>query len=154
VGSGLGREVAKVAPISCATTKGGILPANTGKRVGQGARDRHRRVGKRRPGGEPVRRGNLSPTEVATPGGVGSQGMKVVARIELAAALLASACDHTFVRGGEESKGDGPKLFALTEELVLRRAREIYVRGTADHGQTDRVRLLRSTGWCFGGEPG
>ena len=63
----------------------------------------------------------ISPIEV--------RGMKVVTRIELAAALLAEACDHAYISGEEDAKGDGPKLFALTEELVLRRAREIYAQG-------------------------
>jgi hypothetical protein len=58
-----------------------------------------------------------------------ARGMKVITRIELAAALLCSACDHAYISGEEEAKGDGPKLFALTEELVLRRAREIYAQG-------------------------
>jgi hypothetical protein len=58
-----------------------------------------------------------------------ARGMKVVTRIELAAALLASACDHAYVSGEEDAQGDGPSLFALTEELVLRRAREIYAQG-------------------------
>jgi hypothetical protein len=58
-----------------------------------------------------------------------ARGMKVVTRIELAAALLASACDHAYISGEEDALGDGPKLFALTEELVLRRAREIYAQG-------------------------
>jgi hypothetical protein len=58
-----------------------------------------------------------------------ARGMKVVTRIELAAALLASACDHAYVSGEEDAQGDGPNLFALTEELVLRRAREIYAQG-------------------------
>ena len=60
--------------------------------------------------------------------------MKVVTRIELAAALLASACDHAYISGQEGAQGDGPNLFALTEELVLRRAREIYVQGTLTRG--------------------
>jgi hypothetical protein len=58
-----------------------------------------------------------------------ARGMKVVTRVELAAALLASACDHAYVSGEEDAQGDGPNLFALTEELVLRRAREIYAQG-------------------------
>jgi hypothetical protein len=61
-----------------------------------------------------------------------ARGMKVVTRIELAAALLASACDHAYISGEEDAKGDGPKLFALTEELVPRRAREIYSLGTSN----------------------
>ena len=66
---------------------------------------------------------------VSAIGPIEARGMKVVTRIELAAVLLASACDHAYVSGEEDSKGDGPKLFALTEELVLRRAREIYAQG-------------------------
>jgi hypothetical protein len=58
-----------------------------------------------------------------------ARGMKVVTRIELAAALLCSACDHAYISGEEDAQGDGPKLFARTEELVLRRAREIYAQG-------------------------
>jgi hypothetical protein len=58
-----------------------------------------------------------------------SRGMKVVTRVELAAALLCSACDHAYISGEKDAQGDGPKLFALTEELVLRRAREIYAQG-------------------------
>jgi hypothetical protein len=58
-----------------------------------------------------------------------ARGMKVVTRVELAAALLCSACDHAYISGEEDAQGDGPKLFALTEELVLRRAREIYAQG-------------------------
>ena len=60
---------------------------------------------------------------------IGARGMKVVTRIELAAALLASACDHAYISGEEDAQGDGPNLFALMEELVLRRAREIYAHG-------------------------
>ena len=58
-----------------------------------------------------------------------ARGMKVVTRLVLAAALLASACDHAYISGEEDAQGDGPNLFALTEELVLRRAREIYAQG-------------------------
>ena len=58
-----------------------------------------------------------------------ARGMKVVTRVELAAALLASACDHAYISGEEDAQGGGPNLFALTEELVLRRAREIYAQG-------------------------
>jgi hypothetical protein len=55
--------------------------------------------------------------------------MKVITRVELAAAFLASSLDHAYISGEEDAKGDGPKLFALTEGLVLRRAREIYAQG-------------------------
>lgn len=60
------------------------------------------------------------------------RGMKVVTRIELAAAFLASACEHGYESGEElDGRGEGPKTFARTEELVLRRAREIYAQGRA-----------------------
>jgi hypothetical protein len=56
-----------------------------------------------------------------------ARGMKLVARIELAAALLAAACGHGYQSGDETGMGrDGPTLYALTEDLVLRRAREMY----------------------------
>ena len=58
-----------------------------------------------------------------------ARGMKVVTRIELAAALLAHACDHGYLSGEETEGGNGPSLFALTEQLVLRRAREMYAQG-------------------------
>ena len=61
-----------------------------------------------------------------------ARGMKVVTRIELAAALLAAACEHGYVSGEETpGPGGGPDLFALTEQLVVRRAREIYAQGSA-----------------------
>jgi hypothetical protein len=66
---------------------------------------------------------------VSAIGPIEARGMKVVTRVELAAALLASALDHAYISGEEDAQGDGPKLFALTEELVLRRAREIYAQG-------------------------
>ena len=59
-----------------------------------------------------------------------ARGMKVVTRIELAASLLAHACSHGYTSGEETGEGgDGPNLFALTEQLVIRRAREIYGQG-------------------------
>jgi hypothetical protein len=61
-----------------------------------------------------------------------ARGMKVVTRIELAACLLTAACEHGYESGEEtEGRGEGPELFALTEQLVLRRAREIYAQGSA-----------------------
>ena len=53
-----------------------------------------------------------------------AKGMNIVTRIELAAAFLASACELAFESA--EQDGRGPQLFALTEDLVLRRARELY----------------------------
>jgi hypothetical protein len=59
-----------------------------------------------------------------------AQGMKVVTQIELAATLLASACEHGYISGEETGEGtDGPSIYALTEQLVLKRAREIYAQG-------------------------
>jgi hypothetical protein len=59
-----------------------------------------------------------------------ARGMKVVTRIELAAAFLVSACDHGYQSGEEiPGPGGGPELFSLTEQLVVRRAREIYGQG-------------------------
>ena len=55
-----------------------------------------------------------------------ARGMTLVTRIELVASLLAFACSHGFTSGVETEGGDGPSLFALTEQLVVRRAREIY----------------------------
>jgi hypothetical protein len=52
-----------------------------------------------------------------------ARGMKLVTRIELAASFLAHACEHAFESG---EFGHGPELFALAEDLVLRRARELY----------------------------
>jgi len=66
---------------------------------------------------------------VSAIGPIEARGMKVVTRVELAAALLATALDHAYISGEEDAQGDGPKLSALTEELVLRRAREIYAQG-------------------------
>jgi hypothetical protein len=58
--------------------------------------------------------------------------IKVVARIELAAAFLAMACECAY-EGAEAtgSPGEGPNVYAKTEEIVLRRAREIYAQGSA-----------------------
>jgi hypothetical protein len=57
-----------------------------------------------------------------------AQGMTLITRIELAAALLASACSHGYTSGDETGEGaSGPVVFALAEQLVVRRARELYV---------------------------
>jgi hypothetical protein len=57
--------------------------------------------------------------------------IKVVARIELAAVFLAMACECAY-DGAEAtgSPGEGPKVYAKTEEIVVRRAREIYAGGS------------------------
>ena len=54
-----------------------------------------------------------------------AQGMTLITRIELAAAFLAAACAHGYA-SGDEVGGGGPNVFALAEQLVVRRAREIY----------------------------
>jgi hypothetical protein len=58
--------------------------------------------------------------------------IKVVTRIELAAAFLAMACECAY-EGAEAtgSQGEGPNVYAKTEEIVMRRAREIYAQGSA-----------------------
>jgi hypothetical protein len=53
-------------------------------------------------------------------------------------AFQRSACDHAYVSGEEDAK-NGPKLFALTEELVLRRARRSALRST---GSRDLMKYL------------
>ena len=62
----------------------------------------------------------------------GSRPMKLAARIELAAAALATACEHAF----ESAHGTGTPeraeyLYEKAEELVVRRARELYAQGPA-----------------------
>ena len=53
--------------------------------------------------------------------------VKVITRIELAAAFLASACGAAYDSAAETGAGGhGPSLYAVTEELVLRRARQKY----------------------------
>ena len=58
--------------------------------------------------------------------------IKVVTRIELAAAFLAMACECAY-EGAEATgtQGEGPNVYAKTEEIVMRRAREIYAQGSA-----------------------
>jgi hypothetical protein len=61
-----------------------------------------------------------------------AQGMTLITRIELAATFLASACSHGYTSGDEVGKGaSGPAVFALAEQLVVRRAREIYAQDSA-----------------------
>jgi hypothetical protein len=59
-----------------------------------------------------------------------ARGMTLITRIELAAALLAAALSHGY-ESGEETGGSGPNVFALAEQLVVRRAREIYAQDSA-----------------------
>ena len=60
----------------------------------------------------------------------GSRPMKLAARIELAAAVMATACEHAF----ESAQATGTPeraeyLYNKAEELVVRRARELYAQG-------------------------
>jgi len=60
------------------------------------------------------------------------RGMTLIARIELAAAFLASACSHGYNSGHEIGEGSyAPKMFTLAEQLVVRRAREIYAQDSS-----------------------
>jgi hypothetical protein len=62
----------------------------------------------------------------------GRQPLKLVTRIEIAAAFLASACDCAFNSADAiGSPGEAPGLYAKTEELVLRRAQELYAQDGA-----------------------
>ena len=59
-------------------------------------------------------------------------GLKVVQRIELAAIFLASACDLAYDSANATgAMGRGPELYARTEQIIVRRAREIYGQGRA-----------------------
>lgn len=61
-----------------------------------------------------------------------ARGITLVARIEFAAAVLAAACSHAFDTSEDIGPPiDGPERYALTEELILRRAREIYAQNGA-----------------------
>lgn len=61
-----------------------------------------------------------------------ARGMTLVGRIEFAAAVLASACSHAFDSAENiDETGEGPERYAVTEELVIRRAREIYAQDGA-----------------------
>ena len=65
----------------------------------------------------------------------GREPIKVIVRIELAAAFLQMACRCAFESAEAiGSPGEGPNFFAKTEELVVRRAREIYAQGSAGNG--------------------
>jgi hypothetical protein len=68
----------------------------------------------------------IAPIEARPP------GLKVVQRIELAAVFLASACDCAYDSAAATgSPGEGPELYSKTEEIVVRRAREIYANDRA-----------------------
>jgi hypothetical protein len=61
-----------------------------------------------------------------------AQGMSLITRMELAAVFLASTLSHGYTSGDEVGEGSsGPEVFALAEQLVVRRAREIYAQDSA-----------------------
>jgi hypothetical protein len=65
----------------------------------------------------------MAPIEAGRP-------MNLAARIELAAAALATACEHAF--DGAHATGHSERaedLYEKAEELVIRRARELYAQG-------------------------
>jgi hypothetical protein len=60
----------------------------------------------------------------------GREPLKVIVRIELAAAFLATACSAAYDSAEPTgSPGKGPTLYAVTEDTVVKRAREIYGQG-------------------------
>ena len=65
-----------------------------------------------------------------------SRGVKVVTRIELAAALMTSACAHAYCAGEEDGEMAGGDLYARTEQVIVQRAREIYAQGGAGLDET------------------
>lgn len=62
---------------------------------------------------------------------VEARGMTVVARMELAAAFLAAACSSAFNSAAEmgDDPAEGPDRYAMAEEVVVKRARELYGQG-------------------------
>jgi hypothetical protein len=65
----------------------------------------------------------------------GREPIKVITRIELAAVFLTMACECAYESAeATGSPGEGPNLYAKTEELVVRRAREIYAHGATGSG--------------------
>ena len=60
----------------------------------------------------------------------GREPLKVIVRIELAAAFLATACSAAYDSAEPTgAPGKGPTLYAATEDMVVKRAREIYGQG-------------------------
>lgn len=57
-------------------------------------------------------------------------GMKMITRIELAAAVMALALEHAYQAGEETGQpGDGVETFEAIGDLINQRAREIYAQG-------------------------
>lgn len=62
-----------------------------------------------------------------------SRGMSVFARAELAAVLLASACETAYASAGPTGQPENAgKLYTVFEELILQRSRELYAQGQID----------------------
>jgi hypothetical protein len=59
------------------------------------------------------------------------KGMTVVTRMELAAAFLAAACSSAFDSAAEmgDDPAEGPDRYAMAEEVIVKRARELYGQG-------------------------
>lgn len=65
-------------------------------------------------------------------GRVEATGMTVLARMELAAALMAGACTSAYNSAAAQGEpADGPERFSHSEDFIVRRAREIYAQGRA-----------------------
>jgi hypothetical protein len=65
-------------------------------------------------------------------GKVERTGMTVLARMELASALMASACTSAYESAAAQGQpADGPERFSHSEDFIVRRAREIYAQGRA-----------------------
>jgi len=61
-----------------------------------------------------------------------SRPMKLAARIELAAAAMTTACEHAFESAHAAGSPERAEyLYDKAEELVVRRARELYAQGPA-----------------------
>jgi hypothetical protein len=61
-----------------------------------------------------------------------ARGATVAMRMEFAAAMLASACANAYESADAQgARGHGPERFYSAEDLILRRARELYAQGRA-----------------------
>jgi hypothetical protein len=56
--------------------------------------------------------------------------LAAIAPIEERGMLMAAACEHGYASGEEDGERHGPGMFSLTEQLVVRRARDIYAQGS------------------------
>jgi hypothetical protein len=94
----------------------------------------------------------MAPVEASRP-------MKLAGRIELAAATLVTACEHAFESAHATGHPERAEtLYDKTEELVIRRARELYAQGPSRrrHGVSPELDLFRNSrsfsglGLCLG----